>query len=135
MLVNDPGANRPGVSIPTREPERPRRSLLRAAPWIGLFVTGIGLVQVGWAAKDLFASGSSLDPRTSLELGLLLDQGTLASLSGAALAIGGLSVDRGGGRAHPPNPPPGSIADNRSDRSPPAMAVPLTPVGVVVRAF
>jgi len=131
MLVNDPGANHPGVSVPTREPERPRRSLLRAAPWIGLFVTGIGLFQVGWAAKDLLASGSSLDPRTSLELGLLLDQGGLASLSGTALAIAGFSVDRRGGRAQTPNPPAGSIADKGWHRSLLAIAVLLT-LGVVV---
>src|SRR5207245_11793938 len=43
VLVNDPRANRPGISVPTREPERPRRSLLRAASWIGLFATGVGL--------------------------------------------------------------------------------------------
>jgi len=96
---------------------------------------GIGLVQVGWAAKDLFASGSSLDPRTSLELGLLLDQGALSSLSGAALAIGGFSVDRGGGRAHTPNPPAGSIADNGWHRSLLAMAVLLTLGVVVLSAF
>jgi len=135
VLVNDPGANRPGVSVPTREPERPRRSLLRAASWIGLFATGIGLVQVGWAAKDLIASGSSLDPRTSLELGLLLNQGALSSLSGAALAIGGFSVDPRGGRAHTPNPPAGSIADNGWHRSLLAMAVLLTLGVVVLSAF
>src|SRR2546428_5999970 len=117
VLVNDPGANRPGVSVPTREPERPRRSLLRAASWIGLFATGIGLVQVGWAAKDLIASGSSLDPRTSLELGLLLNQGALSSLSGAALAIGGVSLGPRGGRARTPDPPPGSLARHGWPRS------------------
>jgi len=69
-------------------------TLPRAAGWIGLLALVIGLFQVAWAAKDLPPPGTVHDPRTQLQLSLLLNQGALSAFSGAVLSIGGFYVDR-----------------------------------------
>jgi len=77
MRVSDPeGASQ---SPPDAYRHRERSTFLRTSGWVGLLVLAIGLFQIGWAARDLLPLGTAHDPRTALQLRLLLDQGVLSA--------------------------------------------------------
>jgi len=97
MRVSDPeGASQ---SPPDAYRHRERSTFLRTSGWVGLLVLAIGLFQIGWAARDLLPLGTAHDPRTALQLRLLLDQGVLSAFSGGVLSIGGFYINRAEQRA------------------------------------
>lgn len=103
MRVSDP-AETP-ASPTDRRTNRERLDSPNAASWIGLLALAVGLFQVLWASKDLLPSGTIHDPRTTLQLGLLLDQGALSAFGGGALSVGAFYVHRAAQPARKPGGP------------------------------